>query len=743
MVSKPLAGVGGLLSLVSLGLLVSVMVSENFVVVTVPGVPECDKTNTKFSSFLGTLGIYTATFDPDCAAKAKAANPKIFDGKTDFTSLAKAASPTTEFAPLFPAQTGFGLGGPKLDSQTCEAYYSSDATKAFATGAGFKGTEREVAKGVSELTQQIKQAAFFVPSALEDLVRGSLANTTATSVLTSAIPTLIPAFDGTFTATLSVFKGTLSQVEPSASMVPSGLDTFFPTLTATLTDATKRGTFSQTCDALFGSAAVTVTNEDVVVDTRKVYGDATVSYPTDTFASVVAATKFQTPTPTPEQIAAIKGGLKLASQTVIQLSASFQTFFTPASMCVKFGAAEFTPVLDCDFRFIKSVLESKANDDSLAAKGAAVLGLCGLNTTAATCDLAKAELYNKTASYTSIADVPSDMCRLVLSAFGENIPKATCTLNFMTVTLSDPKTLFEALKTIVADPVKKIAIQTLLGVAVLDEKTLNATATQLGPALNGVFQGCKLSPLSYDKCGSILPDLSKELPAGTLYNSTEAQKYCSIFRASVPDCSSFQHVMYIALSLQPPPKKVIVAPIAPGTPICVNSQACTKQVLESNDQNSIGFFQGNFLKAVVKTENAAELVGNCTDDITDIEKFSTAQAMVYASAPLLGLGGVLALVALAANKGPVAWVGGMSTIVGAGVLLGALMVVRSAPVYALIKPADQAVAFEPLYQAGQGQLMAIIAMGVGVIGGSLTMVSGCLNKGDVEDSMVSKVDQTY
>lgn len=146
--------------------------------------------------------------------------------------------------------------------------------------------------------------------------------------------------------------------------------------------------------------------------------------------------------------------------------------------------------------------------------------------------------------------------------------------------------------------------------------------------------------------------------------------------------------------------------------------------------------------ALIAGATAEERIASCEDDEKDKEIFATAQKMIPAAIALAAIGTLVTFAAVSTKKMPVALAGGVLAILGAGVLLGALLLVRTAPVYALV--GGDKIQKKPYYAGGMAQTLALGAIAAPVIGGLLTAGSAFCDK-DAEGSsaLTSKVDNTY
>lgn len=116
----------------------------------------------------------------------------------------------------------------------------------------------------------------------------------------------------------------------------------------------------------------------------------------------------------------------------------------------------------------------------------------------------------------------------------------------------------------------------------------------------------------------------------------------------------------------------------------------------------------------------------CLDDEKDISAIETAQIMIPAGVALAGLGGVLGVLSSlnvldkATLLGYVA--GGMS-LVGGVMILGALFVVQSAPIYASVGSGeDTNPIYTILYIAGDGRTYGLVALALAVVAGIILLV---------------------
>jgi len=151
-------------------------------------------------------------------------------------------------------------------------------------------------------------------------------------------------------------------------------------------------------------------------------------------------------------------------------------------------------------------------------------------------------------------------------------------------------------------------------------------------------------------------------------------------------------------------------------------------------------------ESLLEGTSAQERLDSCTDDEKDIEVFETAQMMVPAAIGAVGAGALVSFIAVATKKMPVALVGGILSVIGGGILMGALLYIQSeAPVYKNLEASAEAgeVAGELFYQGGMAQLLALAAVGASILGGLVTVGSAFCAGAEDETAISAKVDGTY
>ena len=121
--------------------------------------------------------------------------------------------------------------------------------------------------------------------------------------------------------------------------------------------------------------------------------------------------------------------------------------------------------------------------------------------------------------------------------------------------------------------------------------------------------------------------------------------------------------------------------------------------------------------------------------------------MVPAAIGCVSAGVLVSIIAVVTKKMPVALVAGILSVVGGGILFGALLYIQSeAPVYQKLKEsADKGeVAGELFYQGGMAQLLALAGVGASLVGGLTTVGSAfCAGSEESEGAITAKVDGTY
>lgn len=124
----------------------------------------------------------------------------------------------------------------------------------------------------------------------------------------------------------------------------------------------------------------------------------------------------------------------------------------------------------------------------------------------------------------------------------------------------------------------------------------------------------------------------------------------------------------------------------------------------------------------------------CEDDEKDRAAIALAQVLVPAGMGLLGAGLILSAINLFVVKNKIAGaVAGVISIVGAGLILGGLLAVYNAPIYASVgggsgTPEDN----DTVYASGIALTYALVLIGAGFIGGFAALAGGVLLKKEDE-----------
>mmetsp|Transcript_6691 Transcript_6691/g.7677 ORF Transcript_6691/g.7677 Transcript_6691/m.7677 type:complete len:719 (-) Transcript_6691:131-2287(-) len=114
---------------------------------------------------------------------------------------------------------------------------------------------------------------------------------------------------------------------------------------------------------------------------------------------------------------------------------------------------------------------------------------------------------------------------------------------------------------------------------------------------------------------------------------------------------------------------------------------------------------------------------SCKDDIKDLEAIETAQSLSPVGIVFLGIGALFAVVAVGVNNKIVAGVAGVTELLGALLVVIALLTVYNAPIYASVGSSDDADSGEIIYLAGRTVALGLWAIILGAVGGTVMIVS--------------------
>merc|ERR1712137_1024774 len=142
----------------------------------------------------------------------------------------------------------------------------------------------------------------------------------------------------------------------------------------------------------------------------------------------------------------------------------------------------------------------------------------------------------------------------------------------------------------------------------------------------------------------------------------------------------------------------------------------------------------------VNSTSLEQRIADCEDDEKDLEIFGQAQGMAAAATAAACLVALLSIVNIVKTGPKLSVVAGLLAVVAGAVLIGALLLVRTAPVYNLISDGDEAeVPGDLIYKASFVQLYALVACIVSVVAGVLLLVTACLSRGGSDEETDGKV----
>jgi hypothetical protein len=794
MVSKPVAAAGSVLGLTALAMIISVMVSQNFVVVTIPGqlnnykaggAGTCQGTN-----YLGTLGIFTASYLPGCAFNPAVVPPKPEDEKNlqPYAVLSGVTTPTTEFGPLFPAQTCVGgkLTPYGCKFTTCDEFYAAASTtdkiaNMLAVGKVVPGLR--LANDV-DAYPQVKGLATLVgaiPTLLAGAVAGSLAgNATDTTVYKIADSlTLVAGFAAQVTTSYTSTMNAL--VTKGVCALPDTLFTSAPNC-AVLSGALKAQggcTGTTSVDLLTLCAQLPMfngANDDERIGNFSMGPSATV-----TGASVSQMGKFLTLCVGSGQTATVCGqayGLYLSNNTAEPGNSSMANAADLYTMVTRFlsvasETATSAQIVSGSYPSISpgSVFTFSGLKAYLKPFSASLmpnkLGLAWASLAA--CSKSNAAECQDPANYgflapTAVPDTET-LPACVLLDFQVSLATnttmtavANCTYTFLLTRLGSLLSKGEATVSAVLGARVYLGLSSQLSplkVSDVPVILMTVAATCSGRSQAACPAALAAAPVYFNVTGiplGIPADFNAIYPVAAgafllLQNFSVQNPVATPILAPIltmltpPTFSNFLKTLGSApvstlitqfATVLPEQAKSLVDLI----PVAKATQTCSDATCFATSLYDVGY------AALQISPDRATRVADCLNNDKDISAFKTAQAMVTAAAVMMGLGMAAGFAALAVDKGPVAFGAGALSAIGGVLVVAALMVVKGAPVYSKIGGAE--VAGKPLYSGASGQLIAIVGGLLAIIGGITQAVSGCLNKaGSSSDQLTTKVENTY
>lgn len=727
MVKTAVTLAGGFLSAVGAGLMVGVAVMETFVIVTVPEVGTCDKTNP-----IASIGVFTSSYDPTCA-----------NGEGTFDRIAKITSdPTLEFPLLFPSQENFGGAlGIVGDFENCDtAWAVSGSLDQAALGAGIAGA-------IQQFDEGLKPGAGDQPLLLKELVpqlAGALTDLTNNLFMSNVNSSVLQGDSFELFVQASQSIGTLASLQV-ASLQGACADAPDVTNNGDFTKCSIHDTFSDV--ALHTSTCTTL----VTLAGGQLTQDSCVS-------ALGLYAKYQLDAPTNYNGF---GGLNNSLTNEQQSWSGFKS--------------EVSDNLNALATLKEQGLLDQPGQVALqSASGALTL----LNLCPGTTLVACAQFYDVTAQEASAGATQEDaLCTLIglanaqgsfanggEAAFNATFsPLLTCNFHISANVLIDDIDEVFVLAGPTLAPLLEQADQTLeefkpLAQAALEIVLLDCQNT-VGECV-GAAWGARV-----DTAFEGLPaDLSdpKWIPAAftgaddafdfVLDTYTQALTDAAVLNATFPGSANATAALETAQSLG----AILTVTTLCQTYLLNEKLACITNVVSviteaaAQDPTAAAAREGLLNAAsssLISGESPEERIKECKDDDQDNKVFATAQTMVPIA---IGCAGVGVLVSFAAaliiKKMPVALVGGILAVIGGGILLGALLYIQSdAPVYQKLKESAEVgeVAGELYYQGGMAQILALAGIGASVLGGLVTVGSAFCAGDDEESQITAKVDGTY
>lgn len=775
-IAKPLSVVAALAALAAAGLMIFSCLNQNFVAVEFGTVDACNIDETP----IATVGVYQSTFDDSCLEGTE------FESTYDVLG-GKIESPTTEFFPLFPAQTGYGglvEGVPEFT--TCEEFYTSDELTAAAVTTAVEsvvvpGAQANFASQYATFSTTVGTVFSGLPLGLNAFVAGSfpggyndtveglqeaatgaigLLNAYNQMVQACAVVASVPFADEPFAATTSCADFCTAAGDGSfPANVPAAIQPIAPAAAAIL------------CVQL----SATVTTQSVVGIVTGAGSNAVIQATT---AQVLSA--FTGETVTSEDVLGLVGVIGLHTTPLlgplIDVSTDSMSTVTPK---VIGGVLGLTLAADEDFSAVESVVNllnvaaTSQGSDAFAVP-ANFFALCDGESSVANCTGA-ALAVNSTINLNSDDTFPVCVVAGATEDFNEtSIAGSTdCTFSEFLVALTETRPDF------LADLVGGI----LQGAEGLDLTVVLAAV----PALKDPILGCAAANLTLTGCnaaislGSFTAEENADFPPSW---STGRYALCNGlpllgYTNTCDEQGSFRSFVLAVYQ-----EAVAAATAAAGTPleeaaaealvsagalnglvngVCLvvvngtaipsvidNLEACLTVglpgalALETKPADLVTLFGGLenavYAQVGVNSTSLDQRIADCEDDEKDLEIFGQAQGMAAAATAAACLVALLSIVNIVKTGPKLSVVAGLLAVVAGAVLIGALLLVRTAPVYNLISDGDEAeVPGDLIYKASFVQLYALVACIVSVVAGVLLLVTACLSRGGSDEETDGKV----
>mmetsp|Transcript_317 Transcript_317/g.382 ORF Transcript_317/g.382 Transcript_317/m.382 type:complete len:674 (+) Transcript_317:328-2349(+) len=131
----------------------------------------------------------------------------------------------------------------------------------------------------------------------------------------------------------------------------------------------------------------------------------------------------------------------------------------------------------------------------------------------------------------------------------------------------------------------------------------------------------------------------------------------------------------------------------------------------------------------------------CKNDFKDIEAIEAAQGLAPSGIAFQGLAFLLAFAAVLTNRKALATAAGMCSILGAVLILTALLKVYNAPVYAVVGGSDDAPNGDIVYLSGRTVRMTLAGVALGLVGG-LSMIVSIRTMSSLDTSEVKALEPT-
>jgi len=754
MVNKACVGAGTGLIFIATTLTIVISIIQEWVIVTYPATINGEVVDVCLDSPqpLGKLGVYTAVFDPACVAESDAA------ANTTFAGLARAEGPTTEFWPLFPAQTSLnGLSTKKFE--TCEAFFgenallaTSVATNDYATTNVWSALNVGIGASYSDAAASLNKIFDVIPA----LFAGNVAKVTGNfdeSVASGTTDLFIKV-----SGLLAQGGVTLETNAVSISSACGGSNTFAQCSSAAevkLTQVSGGNAGLAQCIATAGSDQIAVSNcgsaslnslcESVITD-FDVNEDPIATCKT---AVEGALSSVQDYVDGLDLLSPACGSganftacvAELISVSVVEVNGTLAISNGNAAML-----ATIVRTANGNNLFVPAATTNQTLIEVMSQVNLAVVGVLATPEETQKIEGAKILAQLSLVNYTS-ASLSGFLAGLI-GGLNETAPSYPASL-----------ALYGGAKAI-CDMCTEYSQDDLVVCESFVGANFAPFPQNMSATLQGIVRGFYVNPeviaVAMSKLeitdATVAAGLVKVMTDRVIEKCTTSGNDClnsmigTAAQAIVPEnWYSNDYLFNFAVKLKAPAYAgQSFANFAAANLYSTAAGAALKGCISKNLSRAfcgVGVntqVVNNFFEDPATANQS--YVEQCNDDVEDARRIKLAQKLMPASIGLQAVGLILAVVALAASKGPAGVVGAVLALAGTACATSALLLVRGAPVYAAV--GGDVVPDDSLYTAGVATPLAYALILSGIVGG-ITVAVGSLIGGSADDQMVTKVDATY